>query len=82
MAKELATKIISVNAVAPGFIEGTNFHATHTTKESVMETIRSIPLRRTGNPDEAARAVVFLALEYDPFITGETLDINGGVYSA
>ena len=82
LAKELAPKNIRVNAVAPGFIQGTNFHATHTTKESALKTIESIPLQRAGNPDDVARAVVFLASEYDGFITGETLDINGGVYSA
>ena len=47
-----------------------------------MKTIEGIPLQRAGNPDDVARAVVFLASEYDGFITGETLDINGGVYSA
>jgi 3-oxoacyl-[acyl-carrier protein] reductase len=82
LAKELAPQNIRVNAVAPGFIEGTSFHATHTTKESAMKTIQSIPLQRSGKPEDVARAVVFLASEYDGFITGETLDINGGVYSA
>jgi len=82
LAKELAPQNVRVNSVAPGFIEGTSFHATHTTKESAMKTIESIPLQRSGNPDDVARAVVFLASEYDGFITGETLDINGGVYSA
>lgn len=82
LAKELAAQKIRVNSVAPGFIEGTSFHATHTTKESALKTIESIPLQRSGNPEDVARAVVFLASEYDGFITGETLDINGGVYSA
>lgn len=82
LAKELAPEGIRVNAVAPGFIEGTSFHATHTTRESAIKTIEGIPLQRSGNPDDVARAVVFLASEYDGFITGETLDINGGVYSA
>ncbi len=82
LAKELAPENIRVNSVAPGFIQGTSFHETHTTQESAMKTIESIPLQRAGNPDDVARAVVFLASEYDGFITGETLDINGGVYSA
>lgn len=82
LAKELAAQNIRVNSVAPGFIQGTTFHATHTTQESAKKTIESIPLQRAGNPDDVARAVVFLASEYDGFITGETLDINGGVYSA
>ena len=82
LAKELAPLNIRVNAVAPGFIQGTKFHATHTTPESAQKTIESIPLQRAGNPEDVARAVAFLASEYDGFITGETLDINGGVYSA
>ena len=82
LSKELSALKIRVNAVAPGFIEGTRFHATHTTKESALKTISSIPLGRSGNPYDVARAVAFLASEYDGFITGETIDINGGVYSA
>jgi 3-oxoacyl-[acyl-carrier protein] reductase len=82
LAKELAVSNIRVNAVAPGFIEGTRFHATHTTKESALKTISTIPLGRSGNPYDVARAVTFLASEYDGFITGETIDINGGVYCA
>jgi 3-oxoacyl-[acyl-carrier protein] reductase len=82
LAKELGSRGIRVNAVAPGFIEGTRFHETHTTKESAMKTIASIPLGRSGNSYDVARAVTFLASEYDGFITGETIDINGGVYSA
>lgn len=82
LSKELAYQNIRVNAVAPGFIEGTSFHKTHTTRESALKTIASIPLGRSGNPYDVARAVVFLASEYDGFITGETIDINGGVYSA
>jgi 3-oxoacyl-[acyl-carrier protein] reductase len=44
--------------------------------------VRQIPLGRAGAPDDVARAVVLLASEYDGFITGATLDINGGVYAA
>ena len=82
LSTELGPQGIRVNAVAPGLILGTSFHATHTTKESANETINGIPLGRAGNPEDVARAVVFLASEYDGFITGETLDINGGVYCA
>lgn len=82
LSTELAPKGIRVNAVAPGFIEGTLFHKTHTTRESAMKTIEGIPLGRSGSPDDVARAVAFLASEYDGFITGETIDINGGVYCA
>ncbi len=80
LARELADRGIRVNSVAPGFIEGTAFHDTFTTPESAAGTIRAIPLGRAGRPEDVARAVVFLASEYDGFITGETLDVNGGVY--
>jgi len=73
---------IRVNAVAPGLILGTRFHATHTTEESARATIQGIPLGRAGTPEDVARAVAYLASEYDGFITGATLDINGGVYAA
>jgi 3-oxoacyl-[acyl-carrier protein] reductase len=66
--------------VAPGLILGSKFHSTHTTPESARETIRGIPLGRAGNLMDVARAVVYLASEYNGFITGATLDINGGVY--
>lgn len=82
LSAELGPKGIRVNAVAPGFIEGTLFHKQHTSRESALKTIEGIPLGRPGNPGDVARAVAFLAAEYDGFITGETIDINGGVYCA
>jgi 3-oxoacyl-[acyl-carrier protein] reductase len=82
LANELAPKGVRVNAVAPGLILGTRFHSTHTTPASAQATIRQIPLGRAGTPADVARAVAFLASEYDGFITGATLDINGGVYAA
>lgn len=82
LATELGPKGIRVNAVAPGLILNTSFHNTHTSVESAAETIRSIPLGRAGTPEDVARAVAFLASEAGGFITGATLDINGGVYAA
>lgn len=82
LSTELGGKGVRVNAVAPGLILGTSFHDTHTTKESADKTIQGIPVGRAGNPDDVARAVVYFASEYDGFITGATLDINGGVYCA
>jgi 3-oxoacyl-[acyl-carrier protein] reductase len=82
LAAELGPKGVRVNCVAPGLILGTRFHDTHTTKESADETVRGIPLGRGGTAEDIARPVVYLASEYDGFITGATLDINGGVYSA
>ncbi|MDA8611908.1 SDR family oxidoreductase [Flavobacteriaceae bacterium] len=81
LSTELGPKGIRVNAVAPGLILGTSFHNTHTTKESAAATTASIPIGRAGNADDVARAVLYLASEYDGFITGATLDINGGVYN-
>ncbi|MET2986092.1 SDR family NAD(P)-dependent oxidoreductase [Aureibaculum conchae] len=81
LASELGPQGIRVNAVAPGLILGTSFHNTHTTKESANETTAGIPIRRAGNPADVARAVLYLASEYDGFINGATLDINGGVYN-
>ena len=81
LSTELGPNGIRVNAVAPGLILGTSFHNTHTTKESAAATTASIPIGRAGNADDVARAVLYLASEYDGFITGATLDINGGVYN-
>ena len=81
LSTELGPQGTRVNAVAPGLILGTSFHNTHTTKESAAETTASIPIQRAGNADDVARAVLYLASEYDGFITGATLDINGGVYN-
>lgn len=81
LAGELGPQGIRVNALAPGLILGTSFHNTHTTPESARATVAGIPLGRGGVADDVARAAVFLAGEYDGFITGATLDINGGVYA-
>lgn len=81
LSAELGGQGTRVNAVAPGLILGTSFHNTHTTKASAQATISGIPIQRAGNADDVARAVLYLASEYDGFITGATLDINGGVYN-
>jgi 3-oxoacyl-[acyl-carrier protein] reductase len=82
LAAELGPRGVRVNCVAPGLILGTRFHDTHTSKESAAETVRTIPLARAGDAEDVARAVVYLASEFDGFISGATLDINGGVYCA
>jgi len=81
LATELGPEGVRVNAVSPGLILGTSFHNTHTTKESAAATTAGIPIQRAGNAADVARAVLYLASEYDGFITGATLDINGGVYT-
>ncbi len=80
LATELGPHGIRVNALAPGLILGTSFHNTHTSPEAARATIAGIPIGRGGTADDVARAAVFLAAEFDGFITGATLDINGGVY--
>lgn len=80
LAKELGPRGVRVNAIAPGLILGTAFHNTHTTTDSANASIAGIPLGRAGTPKDVARAVAFLASEYDGFISGATIDINGGVF--
>jgi 3-oxoacyl-[acyl-carrier protein] reductase len=82
LSSDLGAWGIRVNAVAPGLILGTRFHNTHTSKESAEETIKGIPLGRAGDIYDIARPIVFLASEYDGFISGATIDINGGIYCA
>ena len=81
LSTELGSEGVRVNAVAPGLILGTSFHNTHTTKASAAATVAGIPIQRAGNAADVARAVLYLASEYDGFISGATLDINGGVYN-
>jgi 3-oxoacyl-[acyl-carrier protein] reductase len=81
LASELGPQGIRVNAIAPGLILGTSFHNTHTSAESAKATIVGIPLGRGGNADDVARAAVFLASEFDGFITAATIDINGGSHA-
>ena len=82
LSTELGADGIRVNALAPGLILETSFHNTHTTKESADATIAQIPIGRAGNPGDVAHAALFLAEQLDGFVTGATLDINGGVYCA
>lgn len=76
LARECAAKGVTVNAVAPGYIETDMVKAV---SEDVMKKIvGQIPVGRLGQPQEIARAVCFLAADEAGFITGETLSINGG----
>ena len=79
LATEVGPYGVRVNALAPGLILGTSFHDTHTTSESARASVAEIPLGRGGTAEDVARAAVYLASEYDGFISGATLDINGGV---
>jgi 3-oxoacyl-[acyl-carrier protein] reductase len=79
-AKELAPHGIRVNCVAPGLIGDTQFHARYTPREAFEATIRSIPLARAGTPEDVANVIAFLCGEESAFLTGETIEINGGVF--
>jgi 3-oxoacyl-[acyl-carrier protein] reductase len=80
LSKEVAPAGITVNALAPGFIEGTPFHETFTTAESKKATISAIPVGRAGAPSDVASAALWLASESAAFVTGTIIDINGGQY--
>lgn len=80
LSKELAEDNIRVNAVAPGVIE-TAFHA-ETPKDLLESLKKNITVGRLGEPADVARAVVFLAGESRGFMTGATIDVNGGMWLA
>jgi 3-oxoacyl-[acyl-carrier protein] reductase len=82
LSKEVAPQGITVNAVAPGFIEATPFHDTFTTPESKAATVAGIPVQRAGVPADVAGAVAWLASPGAGFTTGTTVSINGGQYFA
>jgi len=76
LAKEVAAKGITVNAIAPGYVETDMVRAV---PDNVLEKIvRTIPVGRLGKPEDIARSVLFLVAEDACFITGSTLSINGG----
>ncbi len=77
IAKELATRGITVNAIAPGFIET---DMTAALSEKMREGILgNVPLERFGSPDDIAHAAVFLAMEPSGYITGQVLTVDGGM---
>ena len=78
LAQELASRNITVNAVAPGFIET---DMTNVLKEEQKARItQGIPMGRIGNAGEVAAAVRFLASAEASYITGNVIDVNGGMY--
>ncbi len=77
LAKEVGPDGIRVNSVAPGLI-GTQFHDRFSTPEGRAATVARTPLRREGTPDDVAGAVLYLASPHASFITGETIEVNGG----
>ena len=80
LAQEVGSRGITVNAVAPGFIDT---DMTRELPDAQREALLSaIPLARLGQPEEIAAAVAFLASDAAGYVTGETIHVNGGMYMA
>lgn len=81
LSKELASRGITVNALAPGYIENTPFHI-GTTPKNKEGMIAQSALKRPGMPEDVMGAALFLASDLATFITGEVIEINGGSWFA
>ncbi|GAA3634910.1 SDR family oxidoreductase [Microbacterium awajiense] len=79
LAKEIAPTSTTVNAVAPGFIGDTAFHNTFTPGDAQKGIIAGIPLGRAGTPQDVADVTLFLASDLASYVTGQVIDINGGL---
>lgn len=76
LAQEVASRNVTVNAVAPGFIE------TDMTRDLPQEQLKAlVPMKRFGTPEEVAALVAFLCSDMASYITGEVVSINGGLYT-
>ncbi|MBV8273252.1 MAG: acetoacetyl-CoA reductase [Cupriavidus sp.] len=80
LAQELASKGVTVNAIAPGFIATEMTDAMRPDKRQAM--LDTIPMKRAGRPEEIAAAVSFLCSPLAAYITGNTLHVNGGIHMA
>lgn len=78
LAKEVGSRSITVNAVAPGFIDTDMTKELSEDQKSLM--LGAIPLARLGQPEEIAKVVKFLASDDSAYVTGETIHVNGGMY--
>ena len=77
LAKEFGSRGITVNAIAPGFIQT---EMTHVLSEDVIKNFMDIiPLKRAGNPEDVAKAVLFLASDFAGYITGQVINVDGGM---
>ena len=79
LAKELAPHAVRVNAVAPGVI-ATPYHERYSPPQLFEKYIASVPMGRAGTSEEVAEVVVFLASAAARYITGETIEVNGGMW--
>ena len=78
LARELGSRSITVNCVAPGFIDTDMTRALGEAQRDALQS--QIPLGRLGEPDDVAAIVAFLASDAGQYITGETIHVNGGLY--
>ncbi len=78
LAREIGSRNITVNTVAPGFIDTDMTHVLPEEQKQIL--LGQIPLARLGKPEEIAAVVAFLASEPAGYITGETIHVNGGMY--
>ncbi len=78
VAREFAQRGININAIAPGYIQTP---MTEVLPEKVKEELmRLIPMGRLGQPEDVAQAVLFLVSEASNYVTGQVLNVNGGIY--
>ncbi len=77
LAREVASRNVTVNAIAPGFVDTEILDALP--KETLEAALKLVPLGRMGTPEEIAHAVAFLADERSAYITGQTLGVDGGM---
>jgi 3-oxoacyl-[acyl-carrier protein] reductase len=78
VAQEVASRGIRANCIAPGFIESDMTHALNDEQKAAILT--KVPLSRIGSVDDIASACLFLASDFARYVTGHTLDVNGGLY--
>jgi 3-oxoacyl-[acyl-carrier protein] reductase len=78
LAREIGSRNITVNCVAPGFIDTDMTKALNEQQSAAI--VQQIPLGRLGQPQDIAAAVVFLASSEAGYVTGTTMHVNGGMY--
>ncbi|MDD5582520.1 MAG: glucose 1-dehydrogenase [Candidatus Marinimicrobia bacterium] len=80
VVKEVSPKGVTVNAVSPGFIKGTAFHNTFSSKEVHEKVKATVPLGRLGLPEDIANVILFLASDLGGYVNGQSIQVNGGLY--
>jgi len=78
IAREFAARGINVNAIAPGYIQTAMTDAVPDKAKEMLKQM--IPMERLGQPEDVAEAVLFLVTERSSYITGQVLNVNGGIY--